>query len=317
MTAHALLAVLALLAASTRTAVAQSQCATVGTTASTALPTSAAAATWTGVYNNTCPYSCGNACVYGCLLCADQTYIAMYGATCSSAAFTLTPGALITVAGTASLYPGSYIRPVNEWNTCTGITVVTAAPVAASPPPPIGTQCATMSGTGAYGGGIGVAEVPVTYTGILSTSCPAACGTACSQGCLVCADNTYIALQPASCAVNGTAGSLASISGTAYTVKANTNVQVYAFYQCTAPVYAASGAVYSAIAFPPRPPSAVPPSPASPPPMLTAPPPAVLGSSQCASMGTTLLGVFVATPFSMAGIYQQAACPISCGTACR
>ena len=90
----------------------------------------------TGIYFTTAnaPASCGissSNAPYGCLVCADNSAVALYGGTCSAAAKFFVNGALATVAGEGSNYQGS----TKEFNYC---AVAPPPPPATGPSPPPG-----------------------------------------------------------------------------------------------------------------------------------------------------------------------------------
>lgn len=266
----------------------QSRCATVGP----GLTAAAAAFNLAGTYlpTSACPSACGTNCRYGCLTCADGTYIGLYGVNgvCQTATASITQNSLVWISGTAQVYSS-----VPEFYTCSpGMVVVVSAASAnsVSPPPPLPPsapgQCTSISGVTATSS----PGTPAAFTGIYRAVCPSTCGSTCRYGCLYCADGSYIGLYGndniCAQAMQYGSGSLLRIAGNA--VLYNSQPE---FYTCT------NGSIAIQAYAPPSPP--LPPVP----------------RSQCASVtGLTPL----AQPFSVTGLYvPTAGCPVSCGTTCR
>ena len=93
----------------------QTQCSTVGTLTALAAPYSVTGAYVESVF---CPASCGSICRYGCLYCADGSWLGLYGSNnqCANVGVAAqgVNGSLVFVAGTALLASGT-----NEMYTCT------------------------------------------------------------------------------------------------------------------------------------------------------------------------------------------------------
>jgi len=89
------------------------QCASI--TGITATSSPGAPAAFTGVYQAVCPTSCGSTCRYGCLYCADGSYIGLYGNDniCAQAQ-QYGSGSLLHIAGNAEIYNGAQPAHTSE-----------------------------------------------------------------------------------------------------------------------------------------------------------------------------------------------------------
>jgi hypothetical protein len=224
----------------------------------------AAPLTFTGIVTASaaCPLACGSSCRYGCLVCADATFVGFYGATCLwPAALNVWGGATAAITGSAQTY-----QLVPQWSVCGNATVFSAAPPPSPPSPPMPPplMCATAPTL--------AGAAPLTLSGkfLLPAACATGCAasaTNCGNGCVACADGTVVGLYGATCApLVPTAGNVSvTVIGTGQVYGGVGEFSICASVLSLAP-----------------PPPASPPSPPTPPP---SPPPAFAVSSTATLAG--------------------------------